>query len=362
MQLTEYFYKKLTPEVKHTLLLFIATRIILTLIGVNARVVGYSATPSPFMYVNYDPIWLGIWGMWDSVWYLDIAKNWGQTISIYSFFPLLMRLLGIAMGDYFLAGVIISNISLLVASIFLYKLIRLQYDNDTALRSVTYLYAFPSAFILSAILSESLFLALLVMCFYYARKEEWAKVGVIGFFLTLTRPVGVLVLPPLLGEYLKVRGYTLRKINFNVLFLSLIPLSLLAFSAYNPGWYSQFTQAGTEQHLKQITQYTLLNNRFFVFNLAFLIGISGLLLLAYKKIDSSYLLLSLLIVLVPPLVNPDLIAIHSITRFTVVAFPLYILLARLTSNPLIHHYLQTFLFCMQMVLMVFWATGSGIII
>ena len=155
---------------------------------------------------------------------------------------MLMGVLGrVLLGNTFLAGVIISNACLILTCIFLYKLVLLESDRKTALRSVKYLFLFPTAFILSAVLSDSLFLALLVSCFYYARKGNWFFSGVLGFLLSLTRSIGVFMVVPLLIEYLRVKKFNprtisiheLKKIDRNILFLLLLPAGLTVFSVYN---------------------------------------------------------------------------------------------------------------------------------
>jgi len=98
-----------------------------------------------------------------------------------------MRGLGQIIGDVDLAGIVISNVSLLIACIILYRLAKLDADEAFALRSVKFMMLFPTAFIYSGIFTESLFLALALGCFYYSRLGKWYLVGILGFCLTLTR-------------------------------------------------------------------------------------------------------------------------------------------------------------------------------
>ena len=186
--------------------------------------------------------WLDIWGQWDTGWYLDIANNWYaaeahyQNFCNYAFFPFyptLIKLLGAVIGNHFYAGLIISNASLLGAAILLYKLVELDHDREVALRSVKYLFIWPTSFILSGVLSEALFLMLVIGCFYYARKGAWLKAGITGFFLSLTRVPGVCVGIPLLYDYMKEKNFRLKSIRIDILALALLPLGLLVFCVYN---------------------------------------------------------------------------------------------------------------------------------
>lgn len=168
---------------------------------------------------------------------MDIATHGYSTIkdagghANYAFFPLYpmcMRFLGSVIKDNYLSGLIISNVCLLVSCVFLYKLVELDENKDTALRSVKYLFLFPTAYILSGVFTESLFLALALACFYYARKGNWFLVGILGFALSLTRSVGVFIILPVLYEYLKSKS-----LDRDIFYLLLIPLGLILFMIYN---------------------------------------------------------------------------------------------------------------------------------
>ncbi|CAN5732329.1 hypothetical protein BH23CYA1_BH23CYA1_16680 [soil metagenome] len=129
--------------------------------------------------------WLDIWGVWDSYWYLDIAQNDYSTVSsipgnpgqtnfpFFPLYPLLMKLLSqLTGGEYFFAGIFISNVCLLVSGHLLYQLIEPDTDCKTARLSVKYLLLYPVSFILSGVFTESLYLCLLLLCFYLAQRRR----------------------------------------------------------------------------------------------------------------------------------------------------------------------------------------------
>src|SRR4029077_2699644 len=60
----------------------------------------------------------------------------------------------------------------------------------------------PMAFFLSAVYSESLFLALSVGLFWSARKGRWAIAGALGALAGATRSVGVVLILPAVVLYL----------------------------------------------------------------------------------------------------------------------------------------------------------------
>ena len=233
---------KLSSGLTEIILLFLVSRGVLTIVGVLSITLIGRRTGGRLEWEHPVYSWLDIWGQWDTGWYLDIAKNWYaaeahyQNYCNYAFFPFyptLIKLLGAVIGNHFYAGLIISNVSLLGAAILLYKLVELDHDQEVALRSVKYLFIWPTSFILSGVLSEALFLMLVIGCFYYARKGAWLKAGIAGFFLSLTRVPGVCVVIPLLYDYMKGKNFKLKSIRIDILALALLPLGLLVFCVYN---------------------------------------------------------------------------------------------------------------------------------
>lgn len=376
MNLVTYI-KKIPREVKYILLLFVATRSILTIIGVSSHKLLEGVYNYHPHWIYSKHLWLDIWGLWDSGWYLGIARNWYPAYlkagrSSYAFsplYPLLIRILGIIIGNNYISGIIISNIYLIVACIFLYKLVKLYLDNDTALRSVKYLFLFPSAFILSGVFSESLFLALLIICFYYAKKGKWLLVGIAGFFLSLTRSIGVFIILPILYEYFKTKNFKLKNIRKDIFFLLLIPFGLFIFASYS--YYltgNFFAQAYAEQTgwgaclsnpFKALYLSLCKNSIELIFNAIFAIVAMVILSLFCKKIGFSYWLLGMLFIFIPLMTVQ---AMSSMTRFALVIFPFYILLAKLSKNHYIDQALTIFLALFQGFLMVFWSAGFKLII
>ncbi|MFC2154115.1 hypothetical protein ACFLRC_01360 [Candidatus Altiarchaeota archaeon] len=347
------------------------------------RDIGYSIVhETTKRFVRYDNIFLDFWGIWDSVWYLEIAANGYPSLlnsvavirqppylnEFFPLYPLLIRAFHWFIGDYFLAGVIISNICLLVACIYLYRLVSLQYDKDTAMKSVVYFFLFPSSFILSAVLSESLALALIIMCFYYAKKEEWAKTGFIGIFLSLTRPIGALIVIPLLYDYLKTRK---SRLNFKWAYLLMFPLGIFLYLSYTyhslVGFFLYFSGMGSgwghslSNPIISIFSSMSSGSVFYVFNGLFVTITLLFLLRFYKKIATSYLLLSLLLILGPlSFSGPN--TMLSVTRYTILAFPIFIQLARIPKRVFIEDMTYIVLFSFQIILMACWSGGSGLIL
>jgi len=358
-------------DLKYMVLLFISTRIVLTSTGVLSRILLEPYHGKEYVWTYSKKLWLDIWGVWDSGWYLSIAMNGysAQTDLLgqanYNFFPLypmLMRLLGHVIDNYYIAGIIISNISLLISCIFMYKLTELDENKDTALRSVKFLFLFPTAYILSGVFTESLFLALALACFYYARKGNWFLVGALGFCLSLTRSIGVLIIVPVLYEYLKS-----KTISKDILYLLLIPTGIFVWMAFNyflTGDFLAFVhsqQSGWGRSLAN--PLTIIYNGLIDLNIVkffeatFTIISLSILILCYNKIRFSYWIFGMF-----TLITPLLTGIDSMPRYALVVFPFYILFAQMTKERYIDDIFTILLALLQGCLMVFWSNGFTLII
>src|SRR5689334_1899057 len=101
------------------------------------------------------------WNRWDTGHFTSIATQGYVNVLKTAFFPLyplLMRALMIVIHNALVAGLLISDISGFVALLVLYQLVREDFDQERALRTVLYLAIFPTAFFLMAAYNEALFL------------------------------------------------------------------------------------------------------------------------------------------------------------------------------------------------------------
>ena len=326
---------------------------------------------------------LSIWGVWDSGYYLGIAEH-GYSATLgqlamtsnqanYAFFPLYpltIKVLNILVNNYYLAGLIISNLCLLAAAWWLYKLIKLDYSKDVAKNSVKYLFLFPVAFILSGVFSESLFLLLLILAFYFARKEKWLAVGLSGLLLTLTRPLGILVLLPIAWEYFVSLQYKIKKINYQVLYLLFWPAGLIIFLFYIKYLSGNFlnyfkTQSFGWGHIFSnpltVIAHGLTNQDIFQFlPLIISLALMLILILKLKILRPAYILLAALLFIFP-LTTGDT-SLNSLLRYTLPIFPIFIALATLFDNKKWEELLIIGLALLQGFLMVFWTIGLHLIV
>jgi hypothetical protein len=114
---------------------------------------------------------------------------------------MLTRAVSFALGGHPLAGaLLVSNASFAAALVVMYALTLRETSEETARRSVVYLAVFPTSFFFLAPYSESLFLLLVLLTFWFARHDRWAPAAFAAAAAALTRNLGVLLVLPLLVE------------------------------------------------------------------------------------------------------------------------------------------------------------------
>jgi hypothetical protein len=180
---------------------------------------------------------LEVWDQWDTGHYVKIALHgYDPSTENPAFFPLYsitMRLLEpVLPGGMLSAGLIISNISCVVALTFLYKLVQEICGEDMARRTAMYLMAYPFAFFLSAAYNEAFFLMFVVTSLYCMRNTMWWTAGFLGALASATRQAGILLVFAFAIEYLRQRHWRLSRIRVDVLAIGLIPTGTLAYALY----------------------------------------------------------------------------------------------------------------------------------
>lgn len=199
---------------RRPLLLFAASRLVVALVAYLAvAFLGHAMSADAYHLRGQDNILLDVFGSrWDAGFYVSIAEEGyryeGVTFPSVAFFPLLpllMRLLTPLTGDAVLAGLLVANGALLLASLLFYRLVAMRWGPRLAERALWYLLIFPASFFGSAIYSESLFLLGAAGALYYARRGRWGLAALFAFGAGLSRLMGLLVAPLLALEWLRQR-------------------------------------------------------------------------------------------------------------------------------------------------------------
>jgi hypothetical protein len=172
-----------------------------------------------------------------------IREGISLSYAFFPFYPFLMRLLtpifalfGLApTAAAALAGVLVSLLGTLAAVISLFELGRDELGEEGGLRAAFYLLIFPSAFFLSVVYTEGLFVGLAFSSLLLMRRGHRGWAAVLAVLATFTRAAGVLLVIPLLiswvkdGEWLEL-DMEWRQIYFRGLPWKAIAHSLVVFA------------------------------------------------------------------------------------------------------------------------------------
>ncbi|MBF9017770.1 MULTISPECIES: mannosyltransferase family protein [unclassified Oceanispirochaeta] len=148
---------------------------------------------------------------WDASWYIRIIDKgydlvpWNHykgDAANWAFFPLYPWSVSVFKTMSGLStiksGFLMSNILFFISQIYVYKYLVLTRNKEIALTAVILFIMGPYNFYFSTLYTESLFVMLLVMSFYYMKKENWYACALSTAFLSATRGTGVLFFIPLL--------------------------------------------------------------------------------------------------------------------------------------------------------------------
>jgi len=216
---------------------------------------------------------LKFWTCTDSGHYLDIARDWylseGEWDRLVQLvflpgYPLAVRLLNYIIKNFLYSGMVVSSLSFAGAGCVLYRLLRLDFSHEDAMRTLKYLCILPGAFFFAAPMSESLFLLLCAACIYFARTQKWTLGCLFGGLATFTRSLGLTLFVPLFFELIAsmrrspgVKKGTDRPMHWELRFASLL-LIPTGFAAYcyinylvagNPFKFMEYQQEHWGQHL-----------------------------------------------------------------------------------------------------------------
>jgi Gpi18-like mannosyltransferase len=217
-------------------------KVIATVLIVKYLILSFAA--QSYQIVTDTPLegtntFLGIWNRWDAAHYLKIAQ-FGYTgvgedrflIVFFPFYPALVALLEIVVGDYLISAFIVSALATFGLGLAFRELVKLDYSEKTAQLAVLFLLIFPTSYFLHIPYTESLFLALTVGCFLAARKKAWVIAGILGGLACLTRVNGLILIPAIAFEVWDEYRET-RLFNRKWFFLALIPSGFGAYLALN---------------------------------------------------------------------------------------------------------------------------------
>jgi len=324
----------------------------------------FLAKISYVLLTNTDASILDLLRQWDVIRYLIVAdKGYVVAVSqdptliaVFPLYPSLISLLAIFVKDLMLSALIISNVAFAIACLYLYKLSLLDNKKKLAINTVLYLSIFPTAYFLHTGYTESLFLALAIPSFYYARKGNWFLACVLGMISSLVRITGVALFLGLVFEYLHQRKFKLNLIRRNVFLLALIPLGLLFFLfinyhifgdpfefVSNQSYFHRYVAPFWEglTNALQATQIRSPNEKLMIGYAEAIAGLIGLIasLLAFKYLRPSYAVYMIVALFI---VTFNSFWIGT-PRYLLSLFPMFILVSKFTDKKESLHFLLVFI-------------------
>ena len=118
----------------------------------------------------------------------------------------------------------VSNLACIAAFAVLFRLASLEYGRDVAMRCTVIAAVFPTAYFFHLPYAESLSLATSTAAFLAARRSRWGWAAGFALLASLTRPIGIVLLPALLVEYLQQKDFKWRAVRTDIL-CTLAPLA-----------------------------------------------------------------------------------------------------------------------------------------
>lgn len=293
---------------------------------------------------------LSMWQRWDALWYQQIAEHGyhaaDNTIAFYPLYPLLARAVSVPLGNHVVwAELVVSSVMFAVAMWLLYKVARLDVDCTPATLAVLLTALFPVGFFLLAPYTESLFLALSLGAFWYARRRRPWLAGLVGLAASLTRAQGVLLALPLAFESIAERRRLGKHPGLDLIAAALPVVGFFAVDAYDvlavraprvglavlAAWGYQVVPpwAALRASFLHITSR---GDPIEALNLICLLGFGVLALLVGARLPFSYVLYvwpSLAVLATREAAFSPLI---SVSRYTLVLFPCFVVLATLLAR------------------------------
>ena len=200
-----------------------------------------------YLYIQ-KPNFINYFGIWDWKWFEKIIiygydkipneigeANW----AFLPFFPYAVKFFSkITTLNYLYSALLLNSIIFFMILLMMYIYVKNRINERVAFTSVLLFCLSPYSFYFFIPYSESIFLFLLLVFFYFINiKQEWLYAGAVSSILSITRNIGVFAVFSLMVsmyEYLKSIN---KKIIFEkyleyVLSILLSPLGLFVYMAY----------------------------------------------------------------------------------------------------------------------------------
>ena len=311
----------------------------------------------------------------DTPHYLHIAEfgypTMGENMNIIVFFPLypfLMRLLSFIIHNYFISGIIISNICMGISVCLLHYYAKLELGEENKAMDSVYLFLlYPFSIFLITVFTESLFIMLSLLCLIFIKKKKWLLFGIVGMFCALTRFQGIILIVPALYQIITTIIKE-KKFNWQYLYVFLIVLGIGAYLLINrvvTGSYFSFLQyekldpwfnipqwisSNLAQHFENAVAYEGLAYIIYGVQILLFFFVIILLLLGLKRNVSRYLIIYGVFYIVATYLHGWMI---SGPRYVMSCIPIYIIFSTIRNE-----YIKNGLLALMGILTLFYTFCS----
>jgi hypothetical protein len=340
---------------------YVLTRLAILVVGEVASIsIDHLSERGP-VAPAYSTSWFEPLLRFDAQWYLNIAANWyqydptvdgGQTaVVFFPLYPFLIRVSSAISGSSTAEtmALVIANVFAVLGLALLYRLTRREFGAPVAQRTVWYMLAFPVSFYLSSAYAEPVFLAACVGAIYAARTQHWYLASLAGVAATLSRPYGVLIVAPLVLEFLRQNWANRRAwLDARAASLLLPVIGLAAWMGYlytlsgDPLVFVHAQAAWNQQHVTSPLQTLLiaygrtrdqqLSGRFDLGGLQFAIASIGVVatLVAWRVLPATYAMYATVFCAVLLVSGSTM----SIWRHVYLVFPLFMVAGRAGASTI----------------------------
>jgi hypothetical protein len=341
---------RLSKNTLWVLIAFAASRLVIVLAMVLSRqIISRGPYAATYGQMEHGGTLFDLFTQSDGVWYRMVAEHGYQPPShplapaIFPLYPILIRLVAFIVRDWQAASLLVSNGCLIAAALLFDRLLRLDHDEATSRRAITFLMFSPLSFFFSSAYTESTFLLLALAATFAARKGKWFIACLCAAFLGGTRPPGIFIGVLLLAEYLmqwrSSDGKLRALVHPRLLFFALIPLGLVAYLSYCHFAFGDFFKpmhahgTGWAQHLTWPWQTFLHPQNFTpayvpLYETLITAGLVTLVAGVIVGLRPSYWIYAV----VSAAFSLSWATVDGVPRFFSVIFPLYIVLAVATER------------------------------
>lgn len=190
--------------------------------------------------------WIDGWVRWDSMWYEALVNDQPRFLpsghSTANFFPLYswvswlvsipIRVMLDHERAFYVGGLIVSAVSLLLALIAVERLATALAGADVAGRAVWLIAVFPFSFFLTAVYADALYFCLAAWSLTFASERKWNAACALAALAAMTRIPGLALYPAILLEYLRRHDFDLRSLRRFVPPLAVLTAGAIAILLY----------------------------------------------------------------------------------------------------------------------------------